>query len=61
MDIPLLGTSLLRRRRSLPCVLPIVLLHYGVSRLVTVMLAVKRLLLRHRGIPITGILPLIDR
>ena len=41
-----------RRGRSLHCVLLIMLPHYGVARLVTVMLAVKRLLLLHSGIPI---------
>ena len=61
LGILLPGTSLLRRSllsplrrrgRFLNCLLPIVLLHYGVTRLVTVILAVKRLLLLHSGIPI---------
>ena len=61
LDILLPGTSLLRRslltplsrrRRSLHWLLLIVLPHYGVTRLVTVILAVKRLLLLHSGIPI---------
>ena len=53
---PLLRRSLrspLRRRgRSLHCLRLIVLPHYGVARLVTIVLAVKRLLLLHSGIPI---------
>src|SRR6266699_31131 len=40
---------------------PIVLLHHGVTRLVTVMLAAKRVLLLHPGVPIPRILPLVDR
>src|SRR5438094_7407633 len=71
LDIVLPGTSLLRRRslrsplrrcgRSLHCLLLIVLPHYGVPRLVTVVLAVKRLLLLHSRIPAPGILSLIER
>lgn len=45
LDILLPGTSLLRR--SLPCPLLIVLPHYGVTRLVTVTLLLKFLLLLH--------------
>ena len=61
MDILLPGTSLLarsrlfplrRRGRSLHCPLLIVLPYYGVTRLITVILAVKRLLLLDSGIPI---------
>src|SRR6266508_811842 len=40
---------------------PIVLLHHGVTRLVTVMLAAKRVLLLRPGVPIPRILPLVDR
>src|SRR6266545_2956425 len=40
---------------------PIVLLHHGVTRLVTVMLAAKRVLLFRPGVPIPRILPLVDR
>ena len=46
------GWPLRRRGRSLHCLLLIVLPHYGVTRLVTVTLAVKHLLLLHSGIPI---------
>ena len=61
LDILRLGTSLLRpsqlsllsrRGRSLHGMFLIVLPHYGVTRLVTVMLAVKRRLLFDSGIPI---------
>ena len=61
LDILLPGTSLLRRcllsplgrsGRSLHSLLLIVLPHYGVTRLVTVILAVQRLLLLDSGIPI---------
>ena len=61
LDILLPGTSLLRRLllsplgrrgRSWHCLLLIVLPHYGVTRLVMVILAAKRLLLLHSGIPI---------
>jgi hypothetical protein len=61
LAILLPGTSLLRRSlrsllrsrgRSLHCLLLEVLLHYGVTRLVTIILAVKRLLLLRPGIPI---------
>ena len=41
-----------RRGRSLHALLLIVLPHYGVTRLVTVMLAVKRRLLLRSGIPV---------
>src|SRR6266545_579826 len=40
---------------------PIVLLHLGFPRLATVMLAAKRVLLLHPGVPIPRILPLVDR
>src|SRR6266545_3289755 len=40
---------------------PIVLLHHGVTRLVTVMLAAKRVLLLRPGVPIPRLLPLVDR
>jgi hypothetical protein len=61
LRILLPGTSLLRRSllsplrrrwRSYYCMLLIMLPHYRVTRLVTVTLAVKRLLLLHSGIPI---------
>ena len=44
--------SLSRRGRSVDWLLLIVLSHYRVPRLVTVILAVKRLLLLHPGVPI---------
>ena len=44
--------TLSRRGRSLPCLLLIVLLHYGLTRLVTVVLALKLLLLHHWGIAV---------
>jgi hypothetical protein len=50
-----------RRGHTVPCRLPIVLLHYGVTRLVTVILSVKVLLLFGLRIPTTGILPLVKR
>ena len=40
------------RGRSLHCLLLIVLPHYGVARLVTVVLAAKHLLLLRSGIPV---------
>lgn len=46
--LPALG----RRGRSLHCVLPIVLLHHGLTRLVTVVLAVNLPLLLYPGIPV---------
>ena len=61
LDIALPGASLLRRSllsalrrrgRSLHCLLLIVLPHYGVARLVTVVLAAKHLLLLRSGIPV---------
>jgi hypothetical protein len=45
LDILLPGTPLFRR--SLPCPLLIVLPHYGVTRLVTITLLLKLLLLLH--------------
>ena len=42
-----------RRGRSLHYLLLIVPLHHGVTRLITITLAVKRLLLLHSGIPIS--------
>ena len=54
---PLLRRSLLfalrRRGRSLHCLLLIVLPHYGVARLVTVILAAKHLLLLHSRISVS--------
>lgn len=61
LAILLPGTSLLRRSllsplrrrwRSLHCLLLIMFPHYRVTRLVAVIVAVKRLLLLHMGIPI---------
>ena len=62
LDFLLPGTSILRcswpfplRRRGhmLPCLLLMLLLHYGFTRLVTVMLALKLLLLLQVGITIS--------
>ena len=46
-------SPLSRRGRSLRCLLLIVLPHYGVTRLVTVILVVKRRLLLRSGIPVS--------
>ena len=49
LPLPLTPRSLLR---GCPALLPIVLLHYGVTRLVTVVLAVNHMLLLQLWIPI---------
>ena len=53
---------LLRRRgRALRLLRLIVLLHDGVLRLVAVILGLQRLLLLRVGIPVSRILPLVNR
>ena len=49
------------RGRSLQCLLLIVLPHYGVMRLVPVILTVERRLLLDPRIPLPRILPLVNR
>jgi len=58
---PSLLSALRRCRRSVRSLLLIVLSHYGVMRLITIILTVKRLLLLGPRIPGPRILSLVNR